>query len=294
MVLMDSHNNKLKILQKAYVKDNNMFFESLNSFEEAINDGFFLLKIPEYIDLSPGIKLSESFYQESTKADAYTGFKNKKNIYFDREHFQTEHILLDQNHRKDLFPEELNVLCNMMDKIGTIVLQYVFQQLEIPKHDWFKISGGSIESKGTQWFACSHYRTNLRRPGCATHKDTGFITVLFINQSGLEAFIEDQWVDITPTEGYFVINFGASLEILTKYLKYPVKAILHRVKEVVYQKGVKDRYSFASFLNSPANLDLYQYDEDKSLKVYMPVQQFLDEFNKTVWNDKHEKFGILN
>jgi len=290
---MDSHNNKLKILQKAYVKDNNMFFESLNSFEEAINDGFFLLKIPEYIDLSPGIKLSESFYQESNKADAYTGFKNK-NIYFDREHFQTEHILLDQNHRKDLFPEELNVLCNMMDKIGTIVLQYVFQQLEIPKHDWFKISGGSIESKGTQWFACSHYRTNLRRPGCATHKDTGFITVLFINQSGLEAFIEDQWVDITPTEGYFVINFGASLEILTKYLKYPVKAILHRVKEVVYQKGVKDRYSFASFLNSPANLDLYQYDEDKSLKVYMPVQQFLDEFNKTVWNDKHEKFGILN
>ena len=290
---MDSHNNKMKILQKAYVKDNNMFFESSNSFAEAINDGFFLLKIPEYIDLSPGIKLSESFYQESNKADAYTGFKNK-NIYFDREHFQTEHILLDQNHRKDLFPEELNVLCNMMDKIGTIVLQYVFQQLEIPKHDWFKISGGSIESKGTQWFACSHYRTNLRRPGCATHKDTGFITVLFINQSGLEAFIEDQWVDITPTEGYFVINFGASLEILTKYLKYPVKAILHRVKEVVYQKGVKDRYSFASFLNSPANLDLYQYDEDKSLKVYMPVQQFLDEFNKTVWNDKHEKFGILN
>ena len=291
---MDSHNNKMKILQKAYVKDNNMFFESSNSFAEAINDGFFLLKIPEYIDLSPGIKLSESFYQESNKADAYTGFKNKKNIYFDREHFQTEHILLDQNHRKDLFPEELNVLCNMMDKIGTIVLQYVFQQLEIPKHDWFKISGGSIESKGTQWFACSHYRTNLRRPGCATHKDTGFITVLFINQSGLEAFIEDQWVDIIPTEGYFVINFGASLEILTKYLKYPVKAILHRVKEVVYQKGVKDRYSFASFLNSPANLDLYQYDKDKSLKVYMPVQQFLDEFNKTVWNDKHEKFGILN
>jgi isopenicillin N synthase-like dioxygenase len=117
---------------------------------------------------------------------------------------------------------------------------------------------------------------------------------LFINQSGLEALIADQWVDITPTEGYFVINFGASLEILTKYLKYPVKAILHRVKEVVYQKGVKDRYSFASFLNSPANLDLYQYDKDKSLKVYMPVQQFLDEFNKTVWNDKHEKFGILN
>jgi len=204
---MDSHNNKMKILQKAYVKDNNMFFESSNSFAEAINDGFFLLKIPEYIDLSPGIKLSESFYQESNKADAYTGFKNK-NIYFDREHFQTEHILLDQNHRKDLFPEELNVLCHMMDKIGTIVLQYVFQQLEIPEHDWFKISGGSIESKGTQWFACSHYRTNLRRPGCATHKDTGFITVLFINQSGLEALIADQWVDITPTEGYFVINFG--------------------------------------------------------------------------------------
>ena len=141
--------------------------------------------------------------------------------------------------------------------------------LKFQKKDWFKVSGGSIENKGTQWFACSHYRSNLRRPGCATHKDTGFVTVLFIDQPGLQALIKDNWVDINPLDGYFVINFGASLEILTKYLKYPIKAILHRVKEIVYKKGIKDRYSFASFLNSPANLELYQYDKNKLInKLY--------------------------
>jgi len=283
-----------KTLQKACIKNNEVCFDYTQGFEEAIKDGFFLLEIPKYINLGSGIKLGESFYKEQQEVfNPYFGFKNKESIYFDREHFQTEHILLDQNSRKELFPSELNELCNQMNQIGIIILKYILKKLEIPEDVWSQVTGGAIENKGTHWFACSHYRTYLQLPGCATHKDTGFVTVLYIDQTGLQAYIEREWVDIEPVKGYFLINFGASLEILTQNLKYPIKAILHRVKEIKFQESVKDRYSFAAFLNPPSNLDLYQYNQDKTLKVYMPVQQFLDEFNKTVWNDKHEQFGIL-
>jgi isopenicillin N synthase-like dioxygenase len=288
-------NTHPKILQSAFITNNDLHFEQGNKFEQAIRDGFFLLQIPEYIDLKPGIKLGETFYKEQQSVfNPYSGFKHKENIYFDREHFQTEHVLLDQNSRKKVFPSELNALCNQMNQIGITILEYILRKLEIPEGMWPQITGGAIENKGTHWFACSHYRTYLSLPGCATHKDTGFVTVLYIDQSGLQAYIDDTWVDIEPVPNYFVINFGASLEILTQNLKYPVKAILHRVKEIKSQVGIKDRYSFAAFLNPPTNLDLYQYDENKRLQIYMPVQQFLDEFNKNVWNDKHEKFGIIS
>ena len=77
-VQMENHNIKEKILQKAYIKNNDMYFESSNGFEKAIKDGFFLLKIPDYIDLSPGISLSKSFYKDFKSGDFYTGFKNKE------------------------------------------------------------------------------------------------------------------------------------------------------------------------------------------------------------------------
>lgn len=282
-----------KILQKAFIKNNDLYFEQTQGFETAIKDGFFLLEIPKYINLEPGIKLGESFYKEQQEIlNPYCGFKNKENIYFDREHFQTEHILLDHNNQ-NIFPAELNELCSQMNQIGITILQYIFEKLEIPEEVWFQVTGGAIKNKGTHWFACSHYRTHLPLPGCPTHKDTGFITVLYIDQDGLQAHIEDTWVNITPLQGYFVINFGASLEILTQNLKYPIKAILHRVQQIKIMRDQKDRYSFAAFLNAPSDLNLYQYDKNKNLQIYMPVQKFLDEFNKTVWNDKHEKFGIV-
>lgn len=131
---MNSKDGTAKVLQKAYISDKGIFFEQKDGFENAIKDGFFLLKIPEYIKLSPAIRLAESFYKESNKNNSYTGFKDKENIYFDRENFQTEHILLDQNHRRKFFPKELNKLCDMMDSVGAVILEYVFRYLKLSKN----------------------------------------------------------------------------------------------------------------------------------------------------------------
>ena len=292
--MIKNENNKEKrlILQRARLDTGNLQFDNEDGFKTAIENGFFLLKRPVHIDLEPGLKLANSFYKNTDKNNPYEGFKEKEGVYFDREHFQTEHILLDQHARKELFPEELNKLCNQMNDIGIIILKSICQKLGMASRNWDEVTCGTLKNEGTHWFACSHYRSELKRPGCAVHQDTGFVTVLHIDQEGLEALIDDEWVDIEPVQGYFVINFGASLEILTKNLKNPVKAVLHKVREIKSRKKGNDRYSFAAFLNPPAHLDLYQYSSRGNLEKYMPVKDFLEKFNKSTWYDRHDQFGI--
>lgn len=279
-------------LQRAFLGNETLYFEHSNGFEQAVKDGFFLLKRPAFIDLTPGLRLASSFYKDADHNDPYTGFKLKEGIYYDREHFQTEHILLDQYARKDILPFELNQLCDQMNYIGILILKNICKWLMIDSKDWNHVTCGVLQNEGTHWFACSHYRSDLRRPGCAAHKDTGYVTVLHIDEDGLEAFIDDVWVHIEPVPGYFVINFGASLEILTQNLKTPIKAIFHRVREMKPKANGQERYSFAAFLNPPTHLNLYQYSVKGMPEAYMLVKDFLEGFNKSTWYDKHEQFGI--
>jgi isopenicillin N synthase-like dioxygenase len=279
-------------LQRAFLQGEEVIFEENNSFYKAIEDGFFLLEIPGHINLTPGIKLAESFYQDSNDHDPYKNFKRSSDIYFDREHFQTEHILLDQHKRAELFPRELKKMCDQMNEVGIKILKNVCLFLGLPKEDLTKVMCGTLENKGTHWFACSHYRSERDLPGCAAHKDTGFVTVLYVEQTGLEAFIDKCWQPIEPRKGYFIINFGASLEILTANIKPSVRAILHRVRKINSLGSKKDRFSFASFLNPSPHLDLYQYSKNHVPQKYMPVKSFLDDFNKKTWNDRHDDFGI--
>lgn len=280
-------------LQKAFIDQGQCVFESPHCWKEVFQHGFFLLKIPDYIDITPGIKLGSSFYKDTRNSSdvSYFGFKAKEGIYFDREHFQTEHILLDQKSQAEFFPKELNILCAQMHDIGVMVLKWVLSTIGLPDTYWEHATCGSIDNKGVNWFACSHYRSELARQGCAAHQDTGYITVLYVDQPGLQALVKEKWLDVDPENGYFIINFGASLEILTQHTHNPVKSILHRVKRME-KSGSSDRFSFAAFLNPPSHLFLQQYWPNGSLTDYMLVEKFLDNFNKEVWKDRHEKFGI--
>jgi hypothetical protein len=289
------HFSKIFQLQKAEIKNNRLIFEHEIGFDQAIKDGFFLLKKPQDLDLEPGIKISKNFYKIKSKEKNYcnySGYKNYEGIYFDREHFQTEHILLDKPNRIRYFPYELQTLTNKMNDIAIIILKNIFDKIKIPKQDWNKITGGAIDNQGNHWFSSSHYRSYMEKQGCATHKDTGFVTVLYINEEGLEANINDEWISVRPQPGYFVINFGHSLEILTAKMTIPIKAILHRVKKIKKQHGKEDRYSFATFINTQTHMNLYQYDEFGNLNFYQTVEDYLYEFNKKAWNDKYSDFGL--
>jgi len=282
-------------LSKSRIVGKDLLFSSDSDFYKALSDGFFLLEIPNHIEVLPGLNLCHNFYKDNDgHNDSYKGFKKHQSLYFDRPNFQTEHILTDQQTRKEFFPTEVKQLADKMNNLAIIILENVLKKLNVPEKDWDLVTGHCVQNKGTHWFACSHYRSEIQKPGCPTHQDTGFVTVLYIDEPGLQAYINKKWENINPVPGYFIINFGRSFEILTEKLPVCVKSVLHRVSQTYKVNGKKDRVSMAAFTNMPNDLCLYQYSSNKILSVYQTVEEFLQEFNKTTWDDHYTDFGLTS
>ncbi|MBH4063938.1 hypothetical protein I5M30_28805 [Pseudomonas aeruginosa] len=283
---------------KAYLDDSrHLVFNQADGFARALRDGFFALRIPEELDLAPGIRFAQEFYQpavEEPHADArYRGFRNLPDIYFDRENFQTEHILADARQRQASFPDEVNRLCERMHEIARLILREILGSLGVAPRLWPDVTGGTSEGKGVTWFAVSHYRPERNMQGAPAHKDTGFVTVLYCDQPGLQARLEEGWVEVPPMEGHFLINFGGSLELLTARLPIPAAAVLHQVRQSSSTVERGDRYSFAAFLNPPATGALYSLTADgQRAEPVIPVETFLREFNEQTWKDSYTDFGI--
>lgn len=285
-------------LQRARVVKDNLMFETPGGLMRALRDGCFFLAIPLNLDVSPGIKLCREFYQPTlfsdTTACSYRGFREREEdgIYFDREHFQTEHILLDRLSRTKYFPSDLITMCDEMSYLSLIILRCVLTELNVAESLWSRITGGTIDGQGTHWFAASHYRSEREQLGCAPHKDTGFVTILYIEQPGLEAWMKGTWVSIDPIPNHFIVNFGGAFELLTEPLACSVKAILHRVRRCEPSVDREDRFSFAAFANPLASSFLYQVHNDGCVVKMQSVEDFLREFNEATWKDRYSDFGL--
>ena len=283
-------------LQKARLTGGELVFEQESGLRKALHDGCFRLAIPADVDVSPGIRLCREFYRPAPPGAGlgYGGFREIDGIYFDREHFQTEHVLADRPARERHFPEPVVRMCDQMTGLALVVLRACLTELGVPEMLWDEITGGAVNGRGTQWFAASHYRPERDQLGCAPHKDTGFVTVLYIEQNGLEARVGDEWAGIDAEPGYFVINFGGAFELLTESLPRPVRAILHRVRQCRPDPLAEDRFSFAAFANPPAAGDLYRVRPDRTAEPMLSAEAFLREFNKNTWDDRYDDFGITS
>ena len=252
----------------------------------------FLLKVPEGFDFEPGIKLCREFYLPETDQTDYRGYRAQPDIYFDREHFQTEHILVDRLRWAARLPAAVVHMALIMDALGQVIFQAALREMGVAEHLWQQLSGGAVTGQGAHWFAASHYRPELRLPGCAEHRDTGFVTLLYTRQPGLEAFVEGRWQSIAPRSGCFIVNFGACLETLSGRLPLPARAIEHRVRKGPALPKGEDRFSFATFINPPASGELYELQPHGELLRIMSVEAFLRHFNEFTWQDRHTTFGI--
>ncbi|MBA6440733.1 2OG-Fe(II) oxygenase family protein [Streptomyces sp. GMR22] len=283
-------------LQRASVRGPGLAFDTEGGLSQALADGCFLLAMPAGFDPGPGITLCREFYRapedgpEATRP--YRGFRALEGVYFDREHFQTEHVLIDGPGRRRHFPPELTVMTERMSELTLLVLRCAMADLGIATHLWSEITGGAVDGRGTHWFAANHYRSDRPQLGCAPHKDTGFVTVLYNEEPGLEASADGVWTPIDPVPGHFVVNFGGAFELLTAALSRPVHAILHRVRQCTPAPGAADRFSFAAFANPPATGNLYQVRGDGSATAVRSSEDFLREFNEHTWSDRHADFGI--
>lgn len=274
-------------LQKASFKDDDLVFKNKQSFERAMHDGFFLLKIPAAINLEPSIKFCQNFYKEKDKGsnDAYRGFKKNTSIYYDRGNVQVEHIMLDKVQRDKYCPSSIGQLGDEMNQLAIAVIKEIFRKLGINEKNWEQLTGGAISNKGKHWLIFSHYRSEIDKPGFTAHQDTGFVTILYIEDPGLEAFIENRWYAINPEPGYFIINFGCAMEIITQYLPISIKSVLHRVRKIIKKSNQPDRFSLAAFTDIPSELNFYQYTSNGKIEFYKSVKDFLNNFYKNSYNN---------
>jgi isopenicillin N synthase-like dioxygenase len=288
-------------LQKSELTNGCLIFENLDGFERAIKDGFFFIKQPNNISLHYGDLFAKNFYlpkkSDNAKINHYRGFFSytKKELeehegYYQRDKDQTEQFFLERKFWKNIFPKELNDTAEYLKDFSICILRNVLFNIGLPTDIWEKATGGCSHGKGTYHLTFNHFRTYKDVRGLNTHKDSGWVTVLRSIDPGLEAFIENNWVKINPLDGYFIVNFGCALEILTRNLDKPVSAIIHRViKQNKKDDKQVDRFSYALFTDNSLNqnycLGLYEYSKNRKLELLYNFKSFLDEILLKTYQD---------
>lgn len=259
---------------------------SSQGFALAMKQGFFYLEIPEEIKplIGSGVDFGNRFCQdEAIKKVSLGGF----NGFHVREGVQVESFYLEGKHWSEVYSSTLTDLAQKMEKLTIEVLCGVLREMAIDPRDGEIATGGASNGQGLCHFSFNHYRPCATGNGLKAHRDFGHITLLFINQKGLQAHVNREWVDVDPLEGYFIVNFGAALERLVNDSSR-LTAAVHRVQRVA-----EDRISFGIFLDSPMESLLYETNSQGKLKkLKMSYAQFIEEQFKVVYDASTEEFDV--
>ena len=273
--------------QVATLDGENLRFSSPGGLTRALADGFFFVKAPAGFDTSAGDRFARSFYLPQG-ADPYCGFASwtpdKLDVhegYYSRDADQTEQFFLEARFWKEVYPEALVAQAAAMRDFALGILRAVLSSLEFPPELWDEATGRCLSSRGMYHLTFNHFRPNVRSRGLNTHKDSGWVTLLRSIEPGLEVLRNGTWCPIVPMPGYFIVNFGCAMEILTQHTATPVAAVAHRVLETPLVPGKADRFSYALFVDS--SLDetvcpgLFRYRAETGLELEMSFKTFLDQ-----------------
>lgn len=267
-------------LQRADMAGSELVFTSPESRDQALDDGVFLLKIPESIDFSACDAFSRQFYtgNELLPYGLYR-FQTGENFgdellgYHERIN-QIEQFLLERRFWQTAYPHPINVCGHALTAIAGCVLRAILQLTDIPQFHWIQATGGCAAQAGSYHLTFNHYRPTLPGPGLSSHKDDGFLTILRATSPGLEINCRDRWEAVTPDPSCLVINFGLSMEILTRRSSRPVSAILHRVRH-----QAADRFSFghfsSSFCTPGSEAGIYGYDSMRGLRCLCSSRELI-------------------
>lgn len=244
-------------------------------FTQALKDGFFYVDIPEVckphlskvVSLAEGIR--ENDFLKAAELGPYLGFQVRQGT-------QAVAFSAKSHQWKQVFSETVVQVAEIMNNLALNILKESLMQLSVPEEQWSKITGGLTDVEGVNVFSLNHYRPNeikedqcKKEIGLIPHKDMGWITVLFINQHGLEWYNKGDWVDVLPREGKFVINFGRAFEIFVND-SAKLNASLHRVRRVE-----KERTSFGIFINHNEGTSLYQRSVEGNIAKVQTFEEYL-------------------
>ncbi|MFI6642549.1 2OG-Fe(II) oxygenase family protein [Streptomyces sp. NPDC050504] len=278
-------------LERSWFDGEELRFAREGGFERALDMGFFLLRIPDGLDTSPGDRFASHFHEEPTgdDLDPYRGYRHVDvrdayQGYFDREHDQWENFYVERANWS-LLPPEVTELGHRMTALGVAVLRAVLRHVEVPHDLWSEVSGGLTDDGGHQMLAFNHFRSQKETRGCKFHRDSGWVTVLRSVEPGLLALIDGELAAVNPRPDHFVVNFGSSLEVLTAALQRPVRANVHGVVSTERAAGRADRISYVTFLDSALDGTLYQLDNGTARPVQSVADFAAQEVSRTYDND---------
>jgi hypothetical protein len=269
---------KIKLLQKSEMIDGKLLFDNGDQgFKNAIEDGIFLIRIPSYLSLTSADTFAKNFYKDLLTSPNNNKNKNKNKYYgyksytsenfgdpllgFHKRKDQIEQFLLEKRFWKKCYPSDVIDIGEYLCKLSSEIITNIFLKTGLPTDIWEKATGGCSHGKGSYHLTFNHFRPEKVTKGLSAHKDDGFITILRSNKPGLEIYKNETWIPLIVSPQYFIINFGLSMEILTKEAEIPVSAITHRVVQQKQTQCGEDRWSWGLFSSS-------HFDEKLDLGIY--------------------------
>lgn len=281
-------------MERSKMADGRLVFDRNEGFARAISQGFFLVEIPSGVDTTGGDSFARHFFEPKVGdlLDRYRGFRDVKvrgdyQGYFDREHDQWENFYIEMANWEDILPPEVARLGHQMTDLGIAILRSVLEFIDVPARDWALVTGGLTERQGHQMLAFNHFRTEKPVRGSKFHRDSGWVTVLRSTESGLIALIEGRLWRVNPQPGYFIANFGSSIEVLTNELPRPVRASIHGVARMEPVEGRQDRTSYVTFLDSNLSGMIHRYRDGRPVPVQTMAEFAVQEVSRT-YNDDSE------
>lgn len=277
------------VLQRANLQGSELVFASFATRDQALEDGVFLLSIPESIDFKACDRFARQFYTGNENlpygryrlltshcfGDELLGYHERIN--------QIEQFLLERRFWQAFYPPEIDACGLALIVVAARVLRAILKLTDIPLHHWDEATGGCSAESGSYHLTFNHYRPALPGIGLSSHKDDGFITILRTTSPGLEINRRDRWETVTPNPACFVINFGLSMEILTRQSSRPVSAIMHRVRH-----QTADRFSFghfsSSFCEPGSEAGIYGYESRCGMRRICSSRELIDANDDEIYH----------
>ncbi len=249
--------------------------------------GFFYLQIPEKLmpDLNASCRFAEDFYKEDRYRNAKLTWVSG---FHDVQDAQIETLVCHDTHWS-IYPDEVRACAQALAELSRKVLCAFIDIVlpHLPDECYGAATGGFLSGGGAPFFSFNHYRSEKKRLGVMPHKDSGFITLLYIDKPGLLAQINGEWLPIMPQEGCFVVNLGKAFELLVND-REKLNAAWHYVQQTTREIH-GERVSFALFGDNHPDSELMTVCSDGTLKpLYASYNEYLIQFVKDMNDQRPE------